>query len=94
MAPRVRRRPRRRAQRALPAHTLPLVRLRLHATSQKLSFDSARHLRNSSNGNKEVKVGRDGQEIDAPIGLQLLSLFHSSTEQFSEDGSYDTVRTV
>ena len=54
--------------------------------SQKLPFDNARHLRNSSNGNKEVKVGRDGQEIDGPVGAQLLALFHASNERYSSDG--------
>lgn len=42
---------------------------------QPLSFTRTRHLRNPWNGNREVKVSRDGTELEPPIGQQLLALW-------------------
>lgn len=43
--------------------------------SQKLAFHRTRHLRNSFNGNREIKISRDGTELEPMVGQQLLELF-------------------
>jgi len=42
---------------------------------QKLPFHRTRHLRNAFNGNREVKISRDGTEVEPNVGAQLLELF-------------------
>lgn len=40
-----------------------------------LPFTKTKHLRNSYNDNKPVKVAKDGTEIDPIVGEQLIELF-------------------
>lgn len=44
-------------------------------TTTKLPFYRARGLRNALNGNRDVKIARDGTEVSSEVGAQLLSLF-------------------
>ncbi|KAI3384297.1 hypothetical protein SNEBB_005056 [Seison nebaliae] len=46
-------------------------------TKESLSFSVAQSLRNGYNDGKEVKIGRDGTEIDPKTGEQLCRLFPS-----------------
>ncbi|KJA19620.1 hypothetical protein HYPSUDRAFT_860954 [Hypholoma sublateritium FD-334 SS-4] len=39
---------------------------------ERLSFNRTRHLRNSWNRDKEIKVSRDGTELEPSVGRQLL----------------------
>ncbi|CAK4032290.1 YT521-B-like splicing factor [Lecanosticta acicola] len=45
-------------------------------STRKVPFQRAKGLRNSWNGNKEVKVARDGTELETEIGTKVLRLFH------------------
>lgn len=45
-------------------------------TTKKLPFYKARGIRNALNGNRDVKIARDGTEISSASGAQLLKLFH------------------
>jgi hypothetical protein len=42
----------------------------------RIPFWQTKHLKNKMNGNREVKVGRDGTEIDTKTGGALCNLFH------------------
>lgn len=44
----------------------------------KLPFHRARGLRNLWNQNREVKIARDGTEIEPSVGRKLINLFHST----------------
>jgi hypothetical protein len=48
-------------------------------STKRIPFYRARGLRNRWNANKEVKVARDGTEIEPEVGRQLLQLFQRST---------------
>ncbi|CAI2169341.1 4000_t:CDS:10 [Funneliformis geosporum] len=43
---------------------------------QKLPFIRTRHLRNPWNANREVKISRDGTEVEPVVGDRLLTEFH------------------
>lgn len=43
---------------------------------QRLPFSQVRHLRNPWNGNKEVKVSRDGTELEPGVGHRLILEFY------------------
>ena len=43
--------------------------------TDRLSFHRTRHLRNPWNHDKEVKVSRDGTELEPSVGQQLLEEF-------------------
>lgn len=45
-------------------------------STKRIPFYRARGLRNRWNANKEVKVARDGTEIEPEVGRQLTELFH------------------
>jgi YT521-B-like domain len=45
-------------------------------STTRVPFSRARGLRNIWNGNKEVKVARDGTELEPEVGRQLMELFH------------------
>lgn len=49
----------------------------LSPSGKTLPFYKTRHLQNSFNNNRPVKVARDGTEIDPNVGQQLIALFHS-----------------
>lgn len=44
-------------------------------STERVPFHRTRGLRNPWNANREVKIARDGTEIEPTIGRQLLSLF-------------------
>ncbi|GAA5838478.1 hypothetical protein JCM11251_003404 [Rhodosporidiobolus azoricus] len=44
-------------------------------TVKKLPFAKTKHLRNSFNGNREIKISRDGTEVEPSAGEALLSVF-------------------
>ncbi|KJA14494.1 hypothetical protein HYPSUDRAFT_208667 [Hypholoma sublateritium FD-334 SS-4] len=47
---------------------------------ERLSFNNTRHLRNPWNRDKEIKVSRDGTELEPSVGLQLLEEWHRLAE--------------
>ncbi|GAA6039767.1 hypothetical protein JCM8097_004212 [Rhodosporidiobolus ruineniae] len=44
-------------------------------TVKNLPFPKTKHIRNSFNGNREVKISRDGTEVEPTAGEALLSVF-------------------
>jgi YT521-B-like domain len=46
-------------------------------STEKLPFHRARGLRNPWNHNREVKIARDGTEIEPTVGWKLVHLFHT-----------------
>jgi YT521-B-like domain len=47
-------------------------------STEKVPFHRARGLRNPWNHNREVKIARDGTEIEPSVGRRLVNLFHRS----------------
>jgi hypothetical protein len=47
-------------------------------STTRLQFYRTRGLRNPWNANKEVKIARDGTELEPNIGRHLIQLFHLS----------------
>jgi hypothetical protein len=45
-------------------------------STMRLPFYRTRGLRNPWNSNREVKIARDGTELETSIGRRLLGLFH------------------
>ena len=45
-------------------------------SSTRVPFYRTRGLRNPWNGNKEIKVARDGTEVEPDVGRRLVQLFH------------------
>lgn len=45
-------------------------------STTKLPFYRTRGLRNSWNANREVKIARDGTEVEETVGKRLLQMFH------------------
>lgn len=45
-------------------------------STTKLPFHKTRGLRNSWNSNREVKIARDGTEVEEAVGRRLLQMFH------------------
>ena len=52
----------------------------LHVIRQKLPFIRTRQLRNPWNANREVKISRDGTEVEPVVGERLLTEFHKSPQ--------------
>ncbi|KAJ3035801.1 hypothetical protein HDV00_003381 [Rhizophlyctis rosea] len=48
---------------------------------QPLPFTRVKHLRNSWNANKQIKVSRDGTEIETTVGRRLIQEFHEEVER-------------
>jgi hypothetical protein len=46
----------------------------------RLSFYRTRGLRNPWNENKEIKIARDGTEIEPSIGRRLVQMFHQPAQ--------------
>lgn len=46
-------------------------------STQRLPFYRCRNLRNPWNANREVKVARDGTELEPSLGQRLVAMFHS-----------------
>lgn len=51
---------------------------------RKVPFQRTRGMRNSWNGNKEVKVARDGTELETGTGRRIVRLFEESVEERRE----------
>lgn len=47
-------------------------------STTSVPFYQTRGLRNTWNSNREVKIARDGTELESGVGKQLLGLFHAS----------------
>jgi hypothetical protein len=45
-------------------------------STERVPFHRTRGLRNPWNANREVKIARDGTEIEPTIGRKLIQLFH------------------
>ena len=45
-------------------------------STTKVPFYRTRGLRNSWNSNREVKIARDGTEVEEAVGKKLLQMFH------------------
>jgi len=45
-------------------------------STERVPFHRARGLRNPWNANREVKIARDGTEIEPTVGRKLVQLFH------------------
>jgi len=45
-------------------------------STNRLPFYRTRGLRNPWNANREVKIARDGQELESSVGRKLISMFH------------------
>jgi RNA recognition motif-containing protein len=46
-------------------------------STNRVLFDRTRDLRNPWNANREVKIARDGTELEPSVGRKLIQLFHS-----------------
>lgn len=46
-------------------------------STQRVPFHRTRGLRNPWNANREIKIARDGTEIEPAIGRKLIQLFHA-----------------
>lgn len=49
-------------------------------STTRLPFFRTRGLRNPWNSNREVKIARDGTELETSIGRRLVALFHRAAE--------------
>lgn len=45
-------------------------------STERVPFQRTRGLRNPWNANREIKIARDGTEIEPTIGRKLIQLFH------------------
>lgn len=45
-------------------------------STERVPFHRTRGLRNPWNANREVKIARDGTEIEPSVGRKLIALFH------------------
>lgn len=53
-------------------------------STNRLPFYRTRGLRNPWNSNREVKIARDGTELETAIGRRLISLFHRMPEPVAQ----------
>lgn len=62
-------------------------------TTNRLPFYRTRGLRNPWNANREVKIARDGTELETSVGRRLLQMFHRATnEPAPVQGGWPTAR--
>ena len=54
----------------------------------RLPFYRTRGLRNPWNSNREVKIARDGTELETAIGRRLVGLFHRFPESATQPGTH------
>lgn len=47
-------------------------------STNRLPFHRTRGLRNPWNANRDVKIARDGTELETNVGMRLLELFHQA----------------
>lgn len=50
-------------------------------STERVPFHRTRGLRNPWNANREVKIARDGTEIEPSVGQKLIELFHQPPTQ-------------
>lgn len=50
-------------------------------STSRLPFYKTRGLRNPWNSNREVKIARDGTELETSLGRRLVEIFHHETVQ-------------
>ncbi len=55
-------------------------------STTRLPFFRTRGLRNPLNANREVKIARDGTEVDPAVGRRLVSLFHQKASSAQAAG--------
>lgn len=48
-------------------------------STSRVPFYRTRGLRNSWNANREVKIARDGTELEETVGKRLVQMFHRNT---------------
>ena len=61
--------------------------------TNRLPFYRTRGLRNPWNANREVKIARDGTELETNVGRRLVQMFHtSSTSPVAPQGGWSTSR--
>ena len=61
-------------------------------STYRLPFYRTRGLRNPWNANRDVKVARDGTELETNLGIRLLELFHQPMlSVFWDSNGYRTV---
>jgi hypothetical protein len=53
-------------------------------STTRLLFYRARGLRNPWNSNREVKIARDGTELETAIGRRLIRLFHQISSPLAQ----------
>ena len=56
-------------------------------STTRLPFYRTRGLRNPLNANREIKIARDGTDVDVAIGRKLVSLFHQEATSSPAAGS-------
>ncbi|GAA5905905.1 hypothetical protein JCM6882_009066 [Rhodosporidiobolus microsporus] len=56
-------------------------------TVRNLPFARTKHIRNSFNGNREIKISRDGTEVEPSAGEALLSVFWADDADSSPSSS-------
>jgi len=56
-------------------------------STNRVPFFRTRGLRNPWNANREVKIARDGTELEASVGRRLVHLFHRSGSISAPSGS-------
>ena len=55
--------------------------------TQRLPFNRTRHIRNPWNHDREVKVSRDGTELEPTVGQRLLDEWHAFSESQEQEAS-------
>lgn len=55
-------------------------------STNRLPFYRTRGLRNPWNSNREVKIARDGTELETSVGRRLIHMFHRNTSPVGGQG--------
>jgi hypothetical protein len=63
-------------------------------STNRLPFFRTRGLRNSWNANREVKIARDGTELETSVGRRLLETFHRPAQYSNTAPSVPTGRPM
>ncbi|KAB8336970.1 hypothetical protein FH972_021274 [Carpinus fangiana] len=59
-------------------------------STRRVPFYRTRGLRNALNNNREIKIARDGTQVESSVGAKLLLLFRGSTSAASGPGMVGT----
>lgn len=68
--------------------------LKLMARDASLQFQRTRTLRNPWNGNREIKISRDGTEIEPTVGARLLKEFENESHGLDYSEASDITRRM